>query len=43
MNEQVRLLQTEIRDDLQAIAQAYDALNQMADRLAGPEVTIAVA
>jgi len=43
MNEQIRLLQTEIRADLEAIAQAYDALNQLADRLDEPEVTIAVA
>ena len=30
MNEQIRLLQTEIRADLAIIAQAYDALNRLA-------------
>ncbi len=43
MKEQIRLLQTEIRADLQAIIQAYHALNQLTNRLAEPEVTIAVA
>ncbi|GEM_PF-6041895 len=31
MNETVRLLQSEIRSDLEDIAQAYERLNQFAD------------
>lgn len=43
MREQIRLLQTEIRADLQTITQAYYALNQLANRSAEPEVMISVA
>ncbi len=43
MNEQVRLLQTEIRADLQTIAQAYGELNRSAGRLDEPEMAIVVA
>lgn len=43
MKEQIHLLQTELRADLQAIAQAYEALNGLSHRLAEPEVTIAIA
>lgn len=43
MNEQVRLLQSEIRADLQTIAQAYGELNQFSDRLTEPEIAIVVA
>ncbi len=43
MNEQVRLLQSEIRADLQAIARAYRELDRFSDRLAEPEIAIVVA
>ena len=43
MNEQVRLLQTEIRANLQAIAHAYGELNRFSDRLSEPEMAIVVA
>ncbi len=43
MNDQVRLLQTEIRADLKAIAQAYRALDPLSERLAEPETAIVVA
>jgi len=43
MNEEVRLLQSEIRSDLEDIAQAYERLNQFADRLDEPEMAIVVA
>jgi hypothetical protein len=42
MNEQIRLLQTEIRADLESIAQAYDALGRLAD-LDKSEMAIAAA
>jgi hypothetical protein len=42
MNEQIRLLQAEIQDDLQAIDQAYEALNSVSRRVAEPEGGIVV-
>jgi hypothetical protein len=42
MNEQIRLLQAEIRDDLQAIDQAYKALDSVSRRVAEPEGGIVV-
>jgi len=43
MNEKIRLLQSEIRSDLEDIAQAYEKLNQFAGRLDEPEMAIVVA
>ena len=43
MNEKIRLLQSEIRSDLEDIAQAYKKLNQFTDRLDEPEMAIVVA
>ncbi len=37
MNEQIRLLQAEVRDDLQAIDQAYEALDSVSRHVAEPE------
>lgn len=42
MNEQIRLLQAEIRADLKAIEEAYGALNSTGQRVAEPERSIVV-
>ncbi|MFQ6100783.1 MAG: hypothetical protein ACE5OS_06060 [Anaerolineae bacterium] len=42
MNEQVRLLQAEIRADLQAIEEAYAALNSVSKHIAEPEMDVVV-
>ena len=42
MNEQIRLLQAEIRADLQAIEQAYEALNSSSEHIAESEGDIVV-
>jgi hypothetical protein len=43
MNEQVRLLEAEVKADLQAIDQAYRALDTVTDQSPDPETTIAIA
>jgi hypothetical protein len=40
MNEQIRLLQAEIRADLQAIEEAYEALNSISKHITEPETAI---
>ena len=42
MNEQIRLLQAEIRADMQAIAEVYTALHAVRHRLTEPEISIVV-
>jgi len=42
MNEQIRLLQAEIRANLQAIEQAYEALNSASEHIAESEGGIVV-
>ncbi len=42
MNEQVRLLQAEIRADLQSIKEAYASLNSVSKQITKPEMDIVV-
>jgi len=42
MNEQIRLLQAEIRADLRAIEEAYEALDAVNKRITEPEMDIVV-
>jgi len=43
MNARLRLLQSEIRSDLESIAEAYERLNRFSTRLDEPEMAIVAA